>query len=75
MKHKIKKIIWSVMFFVVFLIITSIVFVVFYKVPAQQTPEQIEYRELYKNLSKDDILTEDEMKQLDEAYLLAYPEN
>ena len=75
MKHKIKKIIWSVMFFVVFLMITSIVFIVFYKVPAQQTPEQIEYRELYKNLSKDDVLTEDEMKQLDEAYLLAYPEN
>jgi hypothetical protein len=73
MRHKLKRIVLSAFFFVIFLFVASIAFIVFYKLPVQQTKEQIEYRELYKKLFKDDILTEDEIKQLDKAFAIAYP--
>lgn len=40
-----------------------------------ETKEQIEYRELYQKLFADDVLTEKEMKQLDQAFKKAYPSN
>lgn len=42
--------------------------------PSPETEEQREYRLLYHEFTADDVLTEKEMKQLDEAYKRAFPD-
>ena len=73
MKLNLKSIIFSGVLFLVLLIILTFLFGGLSVKRSPETKEQIEYRELYQKLSADDILTEKEMKRLDEAYKKAHP--
>jgi len=73
MKLSLKYIVSSVVLVFILLIVLTFLFGGFTGKPPFETKEQIEYRELYQELSADDILTEKEMKRLDEAYKKAHP--
>ena len=73
MKQKLKFITLSIAMFIILLIVLTFLFGGISVKGSPETKEQIEYRELYQELTADDTLTEKEMKQLDEAYKKAHP--
>lgn len=73
MKLNLKFVVFSVLITLFVLIVLTFLFGGFTGKRPLETKEQIEYRELYEQLSADDILTEEEMKKLDDAYKKAHP--